>query len=123
MAQPRRNPLTIIERVIGDREPFALQLSRNDGTPLDLSSASSVVIRAVKLIDSSVLIDSVAATIVAAATGSISYSMSAPEAALVTAESEYALYVLVTFPGVQPARFPYDGARFVIHFKTEVNAK
>lgn len=116
MAEYVKNPIRVIERVVGNRETIQAALTDQNGTAIDLTGAT-VVFRMVLDSDASVKVSNASATVDTAASGYVSYT---PTAADVDTAGVYDMYWLVTPSSGQVQRYPYDGARWIMNLKTEV---
>lgn len=111
-----QNPERVIERVIGNTEPFAAQLLDMDGEAVDLTGLT-IACRMVRQPSGKVVINDEEATIEDAELGRVSYT---PDAADVSIPGRHAVYFLDKT--VEPyKRYPYDGAKYVINLKKETD--
>jgi hypothetical protein len=109
-----QNPEIVVERVIGNREPIAMQILDMDGLPLDLTGRD-MVFRLVRLPSGKIVVEDAEATLDDEETGKVSYT---PEEADVAEAGRYAVYFLdVTEEPYK--RWPYDGAKYVLNIKRE----
>ena len=111
----QRNPVVVLERVVGNREAIAAQLLDNDGAAVNLTGLA-MKFRMVEISTGTVIVNDADATIVDAATGKVSYT---PESGDFDAAGLFACYFIdsTTSP---PRRWPYDGARWQLNIKSEV---
>lgn len=115
---PVRNPIKVLERITGNREPIAAQLLDMDGAAINLTGRT-VVFRMVLIADGTVKINNAAATLDTASTGKVSYT---PSASDVNTAGRYACYFLDT-TDTPNKLWPYDGARFQLNIKAETSVQ
>lgn len=107
------NTTETLERVVGNVEAIGAQLKDITGTVVNLTGRT-VTFRMVEISTGAVKVDDSSAALSVAATGKVQYN---PSAGDMDTAGTYAMY----FNDDLNRRWPYDGARFLLHLKTETN--
>jgi hypothetical protein len=114
---PAVNEIEVVQRVLGNREPYGMQLLDQDGNVVNLAGLT-MKFRLVKISDGSEKVADAAATVNDAATGKVSYTFTADD---VNTAGRYAAYFLDTTSDPN-RRWPYDGAKRIIEIVTQTES-
>lgn len=107
------NTTETLERIVDNIEAIGAQLKDIAGTVVDLTGRT-VTFRMIEISTGTVKVDDSAATITSATLGKVQYD---PSAADMDTAGTYAMY----FNDDLNRRWPYDGARFLLHLKEETH--
>ena len=110
------NTEQILYRVKGNLETVGATLQDNTGTDIDVTS-STILFRMVRLSDGEVMIDNASASVDSGSDGEVSYT---PSAGDFDTPGKYAAYFIID--DTIDKRFPYDGAKFIIHVLEETES-
>lgn len=107
------NPIQVLRRVVGNREPIAATMLDINGDVINLAGRS-VSFRMVLISDGSVKVNSSSATVTSASEGKVAYSPSAND---VNTAGTYAMYFVDD--ATPSRRWPYEAARFQLVLEAE----